>query len=483
MSDILNPKRSDEDEFESLFEAFGEAEVEEAPQPPKKKRRNLLASIKERHASRKKPPQKPEATEPVEEPTLLPPAEILPPSNAPQPVDVTREEFLAGLEAAQAEAQLPSKKQRRRSGKFLGLSRGQTVVLGILIVLVCVVYTALALIVLRTKPPASSVTPFSEGEITVIAPAGTETTWDGTELITPEGDLEEGAPTPLSTPLPTPLPSVSTRLDLQVLQLPNDIELRLQRGAEYLRLRAYDAARSDFEYAIALDVKRPEAHLGLGQACFYLRRWEEAEAELGTAISFNEDLEAAHFWRGIVLYYEGRYEESAAEFDWAAELNPDCPKNEAWLALAAAQGKNLEEAQGAAGRALALDDQLPVVYLAQAQVNILDGDYDAAQGNLLHAQDLAPHDFDVLNALANFYADYVPERMVEAEHLIQQAQNWAEWDIQQAQALHTLGRIYLAQGRKEDAAHVLAQAAGLATVDGHVGLPGLVEDMDRAIAP
>ena len=53
MSDILNPKRSDEDEFESLFEAFGEEEVEEAPKPPKKKRRNLLASIKARHAPRK----------------------------------------------------------------------------------------------------------------------------------------------------------------------------------------------------------------------------------------------------------------------------------------------------------------------------------------------------------------------------------------------------------------------------------------------
>lgn len=482
MSDILNPKRSDEDDFESLFEAFGaEEEVEESPQPPKKKRGNLLASIKARRAPRKKPSREPEA--PVQEPAPLPPAEALPPLSEPQLVDVTREEFLAGLEAAQVEAQLPPEKQRRPSRKFLGLSRGQTVILGILIVLVCVVYTTLTLIVLRTKPSALFVTPFPERDMTVIAPVGTETTWDGTELITPEGDLEEGASTPLPTPFPTPLPSVSTRLDLQVLQLPNDIELRLQRGAEYLRLRAYDAARSDFEYAVALDVKRPEAHLGLGQACFYLRRWEEAEAELGTAISFNEDLEAAHFWRGIVLYYEGRYEESAAEFDWAAELNPERPKNEAWLALAAAQGRNLEEALGAVGRALALDDQLPVVYLAQAQVNILVGDYDDAQGNLLYAQDLAPHDFDVLNALASFYADYVPERVVEAEHLILQAQNWAEWDIQQAQALHTLGRIYLAQERKEDAARVLAQAAGLATVDGRVGLPGLVEDMDRALAP
>ncbi len=470
MSDILNPKRSDEDDFESLFEAFGEEEVEESPKPPKKKRGNLLDSIKTRRASRKKPSPEPEA--PVQEPATLPPAEDLPPLSKPQLVDVTRDEFLAGLEAAQAEAQLPPEKQRRRSGKFLGLSRGQMAILASLVVLVGAVYVALGWAVLSNKPSAPVVTLIPE-----------ETPLVSTEPLTPEATTENVEPTPQLTPTATPFPIVATRLDLQVLQAPNDIELRLQRGAEYLRLRAYDAARSDFEYAVALDKNRPEARLGLGQAYFYLRRWEEAESELGMAISFDKALEAAHFWRGTMLYYEGRYEESAAEFDWAAELNPDRPKNEAWLALAAAQGRNLEEALGAAGRAQALDDQLPVVYLAQAQVNILQEDYEAAQGNLLHAQDLAPHDFDVLNALANFYADYVPERVVEAEHLIQQARNWVEWDIQQAQALHTLGRIYLAQGRKEEAASVLTQAADWAMVDGRVGLPGLVKDMDRALAP
>jgi tetratricopeptide (TPR) repeat protein len=476
MSDILNPKRSDEDDFESLFEAFGEGEgVEESPPPPKKKRRNPLAFIKARRASRKKPSQEPDA--PVQEPALLSPAEALPPLSEPQLVDMTREEFLAGLEAAQAEAQPPPEKHRRRSGKFLGLSRGQTAILAFLVVLVGAVYMALGWAVLRNKPPAPVVTLIPEEVLLVSTPTG------AAEPLTPEATTENVKPTLQPTPTATPFPVVATRLDLQVLQAPNDIELRLQRGAEYLRLRAYDAARSDFEYAVVLDKKRPEAHLGLGQAYFYLRRWEEAERELGMAISFDKTLEAAHFCRGTMLYYEGRYEESAAEFDWAAEINPARPKNEAWLALAVTQGRNLEEALDAIGRAQALDDQLPVVYLAQAQVNILQEDYEAAQGNLLYAQDLAPHDFDVLNALANFYADYVPERVVEAEHLIQQARNWAEWDIQQAQALHTLGRIYLAQGRKEDAASVLAQATDLAMVDGRVGLPGLVEDMDRALAP
>ena len=184
-----------------------------------------------------------------------------------------------------------------------------------------------------------------------------------------------------------------------------------------------------------------------------------------------------------MLYYAGRYDEAAREFDWAAELNPDNPRNEAWLALAAAHSGQLQEAEAAAERALALDARFAPAYLGRAQVRIAQGDFEAAQGDLLYARNLAPYDFETLNALARFYADHVPERLVEAERLVQQAQNWTTWDIQRAQALQTLGRIYLIQGRKQEAKQVLARASDLATVDGRIGLPELVEDFDRAIAP
>jgi hypothetical protein len=55
--------------------------------------------------------------------------------------------------------------------------------------------------------------------------------------------------------------------------------------------------------------------------------------------------------------------------------------------------------------------------------------------------------------------------------------------MDEARALHTLGRVRLVQGRREDALEVLAQASDQATVDGAVALPELVEDFDRALAP
>jgi hypothetical protein len=49
--------------------------------------------------------------------------------------------------------------------------------------------------------------------------------------------------------------------------------------------------------------------------------------------------------------------------------------------------------------------------------------------------------------------------------------------------MHALGRVYLAQGRKEAAREALARASDLATVDGEIAIPGIVTDFDRAVAP
>jgi len=264
---------------------------------------------------------------------------------------------------------------------------------------------------------------------------------------------------------------------------PTDLDLRQKRGEEYLRLKACQEAVWEFQYILDQDKEHAAAHLGLGRAYFFLLRWEDAEAELGTAISFDDELEDAHFWLGKLLYLEGRYEASMREFDWAAEINPDTPRNEAWLARAAVKNDDLTEAQGAAERAISLDDREPLAYVARAEAEILAENYEAAQGDLLYSKDLAPHNFEVLNALARLYTDHFEERLGEAERIAQQAQNWATWSVDEARAVHTLGRVYLAQGRKEAALETLARASDLARVDGEVAIPEIMTDFDRAVAP
>ena len=60
------------------------------------------------------------------------------------------------------------------------------------------------------------------------------------------------------------------------------------------------------------------------------------------------------------------------------------------------------------------------------------------------------------------------------------AQNWADNEVERAVALHTLGRIYLKQGRNADAREVLGQAANLTSADGEILPAGLIEDLERA---
>ena len=80
-----------------------------------------------------------------------------------------------------------------------------------------------------------------------------------------------------------------------------------------------------------------------------------------------------------------------------------------------------------------------------------------------------------------FYLEYWPARIFEAEQLAQQALRWADWNLESAQAWHTLARIYVFQERREAAVEALQQAADLAQVDGSPALPALWADIERYV--
>ncbi len=477
MSNLRKPKNTDEEEFESLFESFGGAESQPAPQPAPKRDPGQRFSI----FKRRRQATQATADVPAEEQDAVAPVFDAEALKTPLDLDAAREEFLrpepeesivpiaAPTAADEARTRVRRPKQRTRDRKVKPL---QILILGVLLILVLAVYGALALIITRTRLQ-TAVTPIPLLELetaTIQAPAPTQRAQPTATSVPP-------------TPTMTPIPPVSTQFDLRLLQDPNNVGLRIERGYKYLELRAYDLAINDFEHARGLEQQNPLIHVGLGQAHFYAHQWEQAEQDLNAALTRDENSEEAHFWFGTVLYYAGQYAKAATEFDWAAELNPENPRNEAWLALAAASDGQLSEAEAAAERAIALDAKFAPAYLGRAQVRLAQGDEEAAQGDLLYARSLAPYDFNTLHALGRFYADHVPERIVEAERLVLQAQNWAIWDIQQAQALHTLGRIYLGQGRIEEAQQALRNARDLAWVDGKVVLAHLNEDLDRATAP
>lgn len=474
MSDLSKPEDSNDEEFESLLESFGSTGAEpsmklEAQGEPKQK---AIFRRRDKASQPSVPEETQEAATPLFDPDTL---------KTPLDLDATRQALLApepeeifaptSAQAADGGKPHPARKPKRRA-QSPKVKPAQLLVLGVLLVLVLAVYGALGLIIARTRPQESA-TPIPLLEMHPAAAEG------NSSAPTAEPAATTNPPTLTSTPEPI----VSTQFDLQLLQDPDNVGLRINRGYKYLELQAYDLAMTDFEHALSLEQQNPIIHIGLGQTHFYARRWEKAETALSAAVTLEENNEEAHFWLGTVLYAAGRYADAAAEFDWAAELNPENPRNESWLALAAALDGQLPEAEAAAERAIALNGKFAPAYLGRAQVRVARDELEAAQGDLLYARNLAPYNFDTLHALGRFYADHVPERIVEAERLVLQAQNWATWDFQQAQALHTLGRIYLRQGRSEEAQQVLTRAENLAWVDGRVALMGFLEDLDRAMEP
>ncbi len=488
MSDFL---RRDDEDFDDLFEFVGEEDEGAAEEAPKAKKRRFpfFAGIRARRRAHERRLLQ-EAEEPAAEapspstPSLDLTGDDLWLQEPPAPETEAAPTLGEAPPAAEVQAApakpAPSRRKRkkkpRRSGFWQSLNKGQRLILGLMLIAVLAVYVLLGWTVFSASQAAPPPT------LTVIVPQGTPmTTWEATPL--PAGAEEAVQPTATPSPTPMPVASVVTRYDLQVYQHPDDVELRLKRGAEYLRLRAYDAAIADFEHALQIDPKSAEAYVGLGEAYFYQRRWKEAEKAFQTAIAFDENLEAAHFKLGYLYEWWGRYHRAAREFAWAAEINPDSVADLTHEAMAYAKAGEAEKAREAVDAAMAVDDAYPLAYVARAWVHVLEGDTEGALGDLLYARELSPHDFDVLDALARFYAEHMPERAVEGERIIIQAMNWASWDMEKAEALQTLGRLYLAEGRVEDARRAFTEASDLATADGEVVLPGLTDDLDRTLSP
>lgn len=369
----------------------------------------------------------------------------------------------------------PAEEARQPGGRPEGaMTPLQKVVLGGLGLAVLVVWVVVAFIISRGTAPGPPST-----EAGAIADAAQEGAVGAPSV-------NEGTPTPTPTVTPTPTAtpgaSVFTRFDRQIEREPTNLELILQRGREYLAMGAYEAARGDFEKAIALNDAVPDAYAGLGWAHFYLWDWDKAEAAFDQALELQPNLIEAYYGLGRLSYLKGNYAAAAAAYDQAAEINPEDAEAEARLGIAAARQGDLDEAHGAVFRAMAQNDNLAIVYVAQSWARRIENppDIDGAQGDLLYAQELAPNEFLTLNALAHFYVDFRPERLVEAEQLAIYARNWAENEIDKAVALQTLGRVYLEQGRLSEARGVLAEAAEMATVNDEILLADLAEDLAKA---
>jgi tetratricopeptide (TPR) repeat protein len=98
----------------------------------------------------------------------------------------------------------------------------------------------------------------------------------------------------------------------------------VNRGVLYLRRKAYDAARKDFDTAEKLDPTMGEAVVNRGASLLAQRRYMEALTELDRGLALNpEEPEKVYYNRALAN--EGLDDMKAAYFDYmkALELAPD----------------------------------------------------------------------------------------------------------------------------------------------------------------
>jgi tetratricopeptide (TPR) repeat protein len=186
------------------------------------------------------------------------------------------------------------------------------------------------------------------------------------------------------------------------------------------------------------------AWYNLGFVYYQTQRIDHAIDAYKRSIGLRGDLEQTHAALGLVLFEQRQNDAAIPHLRKAAELKPS---SQAWMTLGAAQEKNHPQdavASYAKAAALAPDDPEP-----HARAGILyeqQHDWPHAEREYLAAQKIKPSS-EVLAGLVNVYQQ--THRGGEAESTLRE---YLKLQPEDARAHLQLGRLLLAQGKKDDAA-------------------------------
>lgn len=141
------------------------------------------------------------------------------------------------------------------------------------------------------------------------------------------------------------------------------------------------AARAAFERALEARPGYVEGRVNLAGVLFKQGDLKAAEAEYRKAQAYGPGFAPAHSGLGVVLLADGRLDDAKRSFERAIEADPG--DGEAWVALASAEGAEMEDARIADLETLAAAEQLEAgrrasLNFALAEVRDAKGEHDAA---------------------------------------------------------------------------------------------------------
>jgi Flp pilus assembly protein TadD len=262
-----------------------------------------------------------------------------------------------------------------------------------------------------------------------------------------------------------------TPLQKFIAEKPEVAFAHFQLGYAYTALKRSDEARGEYERAIALDPKMPEAYLNLGILLLDRQEYTAAVAPLGKAVELlpaqsrprsllavaqerSGDHEAAARSFEGVLHLDpndfaanhylaeldlrgGKPAEAETRFRHALEIRPDAPEAVQGLARSL-EAENKPEAADAYRKYLAIMPQDSAARAHLIHVLVSAQDYEAALAELDRADAGKPPSLDSLRQRADI--QIAQKKFTDAIVTLQQAIALAPRD---AQLIGGLGRVYL----------------------------------------
>ncbi len=231
------------------------------------------------------------------------------------------------------------------------------------------------------------------------------------------------------------------------------------RGIELADRGWLDEAAKEFQKAIELDPASAHAHDNLATVWAEKKQWREALQEYLTAIRLEPDSATAHYNLACFLASHGAAM-AVAEYQEAIAHEPDYPDAHLNLALTYADQDRVDEARKELRRAIELAPKDPFPRHELAAIEMDEGDYRAAIGQLKEVVKLEAKNFEgwldlgICFAQKGFYAEaeraYGEARRLKPDDLLldyDTAALYAQWGKRE-QALEALRRALAADPPK-----------------------------------
>jgi serine/threonine-protein kinase len=231
----------------------------------------------------------------------------------------------------------------------------------------------------------------------------------------------------------------------------------------------YDLAAQEFQRALALDPRNPDAHQRLASTLENQGRFDEAEASIKKALALRSDYWEGYSQLGLFYYRRGKFSEAADQFRKVIELTPD--NASAYINL----GVMLDSLKDQAGARQAYERSIAIApsYAAYSDLAVLlyrQAEYGRAAEMYERALKMNDRDYRVWGGLASSYsAAGLPERSRPA---LQRAVSLAEDEITRrpndATTVSYLASYYAALGNRDKAVSRIGTALVLAPGDQRV---------------